>query len=93
MLEYHCSKEPLVATKVFELALKTYGPNEELVVRYLDFLLSINDDANARAVLERTVSSMPPERARIIWDRWSDYEYSYGDANGIARLEARMADM
>ena len=93
MLEYHCSKEPLVATKVFELALKTYGANEELVVRYLDFLLSINDDANARAVLERTVSSMPPERARIIWDRWSDYEYSYGDANGIARLEARMADM
>ena len=93
MLEYHCAKEALVATKVFELALKTFGPDEHLVVRYLDFLLSVNDDANARAVLERTVSSMPPERARMVWDRWAMYEYNYGDASGIARLEARMSDL
>ena len=93
MLEYHCAKEALVATKVFELALKTFGPDEHLVVRYLDFLLSVNDDANARAVLERTVSSLPPERARIVWDRWATYEYNYGDASGIARLETRMSDL
>ena len=93
LIEYHCSKEPVVATKVFELALRTFGPEEHLVVRYLDFLISINDDTNARAVFERTVSSIPAERARIIWNRWSDYEYCYGDTSAIARLESRLHDL
>lgn len=44
MMEYHCSKDTVVATKVFELALKTFPENETLVVRYLDFLISINDE-------------------------------------------------
>lgn len=90
MLEYYCSKDPVVATKVFELALKTFGPNEHLVVRYLKFLLSINDDTNARALLERTVHGMPPEKARVVWMSWAEHEYSYGDASAIARLESRL---
>ncbi|WFD08036.1 mRNA 3'-end-processing protein rna14 [Malassezia vespertilionis] len=93
LLEYHCSKEPLVATKVFELALRTFGPEELLVVRYLDFLIAMNDDTNARAVFERTVSSVPPARARPIWERWSEYEYNYGDASAIARLESRLCEL
>lgn len=44
LMEYHCSKDVKVATKVFELALKSYGGDEAFVVRYLDFLISINDD-------------------------------------------------
>lgn len=92
LLEYHCSKEPGIATKVFELALRTFGAEEQLVVRYLDFLISINDDTNARAVFERTVSSLPPERARPIWNRWAEYENSYGDTSAITRLEARLHD-
>ncbi|WFC95429.1 mRNA 3'-end-processing protein rna14 [Malassezia brasiliensis] len=93
LLEYHCSKEPVVATKVFELALRTFGTDEQLVVRYLDFLISINDDTNARAVFERTVSSLPPERARSIFARWAEYEYCYGDMSAISRLETRMQDL
>lgn len=46
MMEYHCSKDTVVATKVFELALKTFPENETLVVRYLDFLISINDESS-----------------------------------------------
>ena len=93
MLEYHCSKDTTVATKVFELALKVFGPDEHLVVRYLDFLISINDDTNARAVLERTVSSMPVDKAKSVWMRWAEYEYSYGDTSAMARLDARLADV
>lgn len=92
MLEYHCSKDETVATKVFELALRIFGPDEQLVVRYLDFLISINDDTNARAVLERTVSSMPVDKAKAVWMRWADYEYSYGDTSALARLDARLMD-
>lgn len=93
LLEYHCSKEPGVATKVFELALRTFGTDEHLVVRYLDYLIAINDDTNARAVFERTISSVPVERARVIWDRWAKYEYCFGDASAVARLESRLSDL
>jgi cleavage stimulation factor subunit 3 len=93
LMEYHCSKEVSVATKVFELALKTYGDDEAFVVRYLDFLLSINDDNNARALFERTVGTFPPERAKPIWDRWSEYEYSFGDAASIAKIDERLAQV
>jgi cleavage stimulation factor subunit 3 len=93
LMEYHCSKEVSVATKVFELALKTYGDDEAFVVRYLDFLLSINDDNNARALFERTVGTFPAERARPIWDRWSEYEYSFGDSASIAKIDERLAQV
>jgi cleavage stimulation factor subunit 3 len=93
LMEYHCSKDVAVATKVFELALKTFGEDEAFVVRYLEFLLSINDDTNARALFERTVTNFTPERARPIWDRWCDYEYSFGDSASIAKLEDRLAQL
>lgn len=93
LMEYHCSKDPVVATKVFELALKTFGKDEAFVVRYLDFLISINDENNARALFERTISTFDsPERARPLWDRWAEYEYSFGDSASIRKLEARMAE-
>jgi cleavage stimulation factor subunit 3 len=43
-MEYHCSKEPTVAVKVFELGLKSFGDNPEYVAQYLDFLVQLNDD-------------------------------------------------
>lgn len=92
LMEYHCSKDPNVATKVFELALKTFGTDEAFVVRYLDFLISINDENNARALFERTIPTFPAERARPLWDRWSLYEYSFGDTASIRKLEARLTE-
>lgn len=93
LMEYHTNKDVTVATKVFELALKTYGNDEAFVVRYLDFLLSINDDNNARALFERTVGNFTPDRARPIWDRWSEYEYSFGDSASIAKIEERLSQV
>ncbi|WFD31213.1 mRNA 3'-end-processing protein rna14 [Malassezia sp. CBS 17886] len=93
LLEYHCSKEQGIATKVFELALKTFGNDPHLVVRYLDFLIATNDDANARAVLERTVSGLTPQQARPIWDRWAEYEFCFGDASAVSRLTARLGEL
>ncbi|MCO5588091.1 hypothetical protein L7F22_042046 [Adiantum nelumboides] len=93
LMEYHTNKDVVVATKVFELALKTYGSDEAFVVRYLDFLLAINDDNNARALFERTVGNFTPDRARPIWDRWSQYEYSFGDSASIAKIEERLSQV
>ncbi|ETS59675.1 hypothetical protein PaG_06607 [Moesziomyces aphidis] len=92
LMEYHCSKDPVVATKVFELALKTFGHDGAFVVRYLDFLITINDDSNARALFERVIGTFTPERARPIWERWSRYEYNFGDTVAIQKLETRLAE-
>ncbi|KAK0563174.1 mRNA 3'-end-processing protein rna14 [Tilletia horrida] len=92
LLEYHCSKDKGVATKVFELALKTFGGDEAFVTRYLEFLITINDDSNARALLERVIPTFPPERARPIWDRWAEYEYAFGDLESIQKMETRLAE-
>ncbi|CAD6968198.1 unnamed protein product [Tilletia controversa] len=92
LIEYHCSKDKNVATKVFELALKTFGGDEAFVARYLEFLITINDDSNARALLERVIPTFPPERARPIWDKWAEYEYAFGDLESIHKMETRLAE-
>lgn len=51
LIEYHCSKDPAVATRIFELGLKVFGDRLEFVDRYLAFLIMINDDQSASPLL------------------------------------------
>jgi cleavage stimulation factor subunit 3 len=44
-------------------------------------------------LFERTVGTFEPERARPLWDRWCDYEYSFGDRAAIQRLEQRLKEV
>lgn len=46
MLELHWNKEQKIATNVFEVGLKRFGDEIGFVVRYLDFLLAVNDDGS-----------------------------------------------
>ena len=46
MLEYHANKDPAVAIRIFELGFKLFSEDADYVVRYLQFLLSINDDTS-----------------------------------------------
>lgn len=46
MMEYYWNKEGEVATKVFEFGLRRFGEDVDFVVRYLDFLIKINDDSS-----------------------------------------------
>ncbi|CAE7226282.1 unnamed protein product [Rhizoctonia solani] len=93
LMEYHCTKAPDVATKIFELGLKVFSDNPDFVLRYLGFLISINDENNARALFERVITTFPPDKARPIWDRWSRYEYNFGDLIGSQKLEKRLAEI
>lgn len=43
-MEYYNSKEPIVAGKIFELGLKSFGDDADFVEQYLDFLIQLNDD-------------------------------------------------
>lgn len=64
MMEYHWNKEAKVATNVFELGLKTFSENVDYVGRYLDFLISTNDDTSMTQTLSHrsvlTVSCQMP---------------------------------
>ncbi|KAF9530907.1 hypothetical protein CPB83DRAFT_919848 [Crepidotus variabilis] len=93
LMEYHSSDDKTVASRVFEKGMEIYGYEIEFVQRYLGFLISINDENNARALFERVISSFPPEKARPLWERWARYEYQYGDLEAALKLEKRMADV
>lgn len=42
-MEYHSSDDKTIATKVFELGLKSYADKPDYVLHYLNFLIQIND--------------------------------------------------
>lgn len=44
LMEYHCSEEKLVASQIFEKELDIFGDEIDYVLRYLGFLISINDE-------------------------------------------------
>jgi hypothetical protein len=68
LMEYHCSKDPSVATRIFELGLKLFGEKIEFVDRYLAFLITINDDQSKSShdlhyaqIVDRTLTfPLPP---------------------------------
>ncbi len=55
----------------------------------VDLLLHFID---ARALFERVIGTIPPDRARPLWERWARHEYQYGDLAAAQKLEKRMAE-
>ncbi|KAF8720570.1 hypothetical protein AX14_010937 [Amanita brunnescens Koide BX004] len=93
LMEYHCSDDKTVASRIFEKGLDLFGDEIDFVLRYLGFLISINDANNARALFERVIGSFSPDTARPLWERWARYEYQYGDLEAAQKLEKRMAEV
>ena len=46
LMEYHCTKATEVAMRIFEKGLETFPDEVEFALRYLGFLISINDDSS-----------------------------------------------
>ena len=88
-MEYHNSKDANVAGKVFSLGQKTFSDDPDFVCQYLDFLIQMNDDNNTRALFERTLATMPAEKAGPIWLKFLDYENRYGDLASVQNVEKR----
>ena len=44
LMEYHRSEETSVASRIFEKGLDLFGDEIDYVLRYLGFLISINDE-------------------------------------------------
>jgi cleavage stimulation factor subunit 3 len=43
-VEYRCSDDRVVASRIFERGLDFFGEEIDYVLRYLSFLISINDE-------------------------------------------------
>jgi len=46
LMEYHCTKAATVATRIFEKGLEIFPDEIDFVLRYLGFLISINDETS-----------------------------------------------
>ena len=47
-MEYHCgNKDVQVASRIFERGMELFDDEVEYVLRYLNFLISINDENSA----------------------------------------------
>ncbi|TRM68704.1 hypothetical protein BD626DRAFT_394151 [Schizophyllum amplum] len=101
--EYHNAQAPpkaddeksphLIASRIFDKGFELFGDNAEFVDRHLVYLLNINDINNARSLFERAVGAIPPEKARIIWERWGRYEYTYGTLEDALAFERRYSEV
>ncbi len=48
-MEYHTTQEKEVTTRIFEAGMVTHAKEKEFVLRYLTFLISVNDE-NSKAL-------------------------------------------
>ncbi|KAJ7174432.1 Suf-domain-containing protein [Mycena filopes] len=94
MTEYRCNLEDgrMVAARIFETGMKKYSTDATYVLSYLGFLLTVNDENNARALFERVIGTFTPQEAKPIWERWSRSQYQYDDLEAVLELERRMAE-
>ncbi|KAJ7083098.1 Suf-domain-containing protein [Mycena belliarum] len=99
LTEYRCNTDigehsgPKVAGRIFENGMKKFGTDVSYVLSHLGFLLTINDENNARALFERVIGTFTPQQARPIWERWSRSQYQYDDLEAVLELERRMSEV
>ncbi|VDB95403.1 unnamed protein product [Peniophora sp. CBMAI 1063] len=91
--EYHSGRDANIATRIFQKGQEMFRNEAEFVVRYLSFLLSINDEKNAGALFSEVSKTFPPDQARPIWERWARHQYQYGDLATALAIEKNMAEV
>ncbi|THD21781.1 Cleavage stimulation factor subunit 3 [Fasciola hepatica] len=90
-MEYFCSKDKEIGHKIFELGMKRFGGNADYILCYVDFMAHLNEDNNIRVLFERALGSnqIAPERSRLIWARFLQFESQVGDLASILKVEKR----
>jgi len=82
-------KDAKVAQSVFEAGLKRFMQEPGYILEYADFLCRLNDDRNVRALFERALSLLPPEKSIEVWKRFVQFEQTYGDLSSLLKVEQR----
>lgn len=82
-------KDSKLARNVFEAGMQQFMHDPEYILEYVDLLIRLNDDINTRALFERALCSMPPERSVELWNRFSKFEQTYGTLASMLKVEQR----
>ncbi|CAI8586099.1 unnamed protein product [Vicia faba] len=81
--------DPKMAHNVFEDGFKCFMHEPVYILEYADFLTGLNDDRNIRALFERALSSLPPEKSVEVWKRFVQFEQTYGNPASMLKVEQR----
>lgn len=87
MMESHDGRND-IAIKIFEIGAKRYE-SAEFIREYLSFLISNNDDTNARALFEKSIKKIDAAEAKILYQQFMHYEAEYGELSALLKLEKR----
>uniref|UniRef100_A0A6B2KZI8 Suppressor of forked domain-containing protein n=2 Tax=Arcella intermedia TaxID=1963864 RepID=A0A6B2KZI8_9EUKA len=91
-IEQHVNKDIVVARKIYELGLRKFLSSTGFLLQYINFLVSLGDDVNARALFEKILSTLPAEKAPEIWNSFQKFEILCGNLESIIKLEKRRSD-
>jgi len=91
-IEQHVNKDPTVSRKIYELGLRKFVNSTGFLLQYINFLVNLGDDVNARALFEKVLSTIPAERAPEIWNAFQKFETLCGNLDTIIKLEKRRSD-
>ena len=58
-MEHHCSDDRSIASRIFEKGLDYFGDELDYVLRYLSFLISINDENSKPLVISHFALKLP----------------------------------
>lgn len=89
MMENHNAR-PDIAIKIFEIGAKRY-PTVDYISEYLEFLILINDDTNARALFENSLKKLEGDKEgqKLLYQQFLQYEAEYGELTALLKLESR----
>ncbi|KAL3651794.1 Cleavage stimulation factor subunit 77 [Castilleja foliolosa] len=89
MMAFCLDKDAKLAHNIFEAGLKRFMHEPSYILEYVDFLCRLNDDRNIRALFERALSSLPSDESVDVWNRFSQFEQTYGDLASMLKVEQR----
>ncbi|GER49866.1 mRNA 3'-end-processing protein rna14, partial [Striga asiatica] len=89
MMAFCLDKNAKLAHNVFEAGLKRFMHEPSYILEYADFLCRLNDDRNVRALFERALSSLPPDESVEVWNKFIQFEQTYGDLASMLKVEQR----
>lgn len=89
-LEFQNQNDHKTACKVLELGLKYFQNDGEYIIKYMDFLILINKDAQIKQLFETSLDKMgDSDHVKQIFKKMIGYESKFGNLNNVYALEKR----
>ncbi|KAJ7166895.1 hypothetical protein C8R46DRAFT_1034874 [Mycena filopes] len=94
--QYRCDPQDghMLAVQTFETGMERHASNATYILSYLGFLLTSNDQNDARALFERVILMFIPQEAKPVCEYCqAQAQYQYADLEACLDLQRRMAEV